>query len=65
MDHILTIEEYSRMTEELNKVKYRCKCGHKVIIKYNEDKKLCNWCNYYVFKNNQAEFKYRLKEKIR
>ena len=26
---------------------------------------ICSWCLKYVFKNNQEEFKYRLKEKIK
>lgn len=65
MDHILTIEEYNRMTEEYNKVKYKCKCGTKVIIPVYIDKQICRNCGNYVFKNKAEEFKYRVKEKMK
>lgn len=65
MDHVLTVKEYKRMTEEYNKVKYTCKCGHRVIIPKWINKQVCSWCGYYVFKNNQEEFRYRVKEKIK
>lgn len=66
MEKVLTIKEYERMTDEYDKVKYQCKnCGHKVIIPYNVDKQLCSWCHTYVFKTNQEEFKYRIKEYIK
>ena len=58
-------KEYERRAEELDKVKYICKCGHRVIIPKGVDKQLCDWCNHYVFKDKNEEFKYRLKEKIR
>lgn len=59
----LTDKEWKRMAEEYDKVKYKCECGHSVIIPYNVDKQLCGWCHRYVFKNKQDEFKYRLNER--
>lgn len=59
----LTPKEHQRMTDEYDKVKYRCKCGHKVVIPYNAEKNICQWCHRYVFKNKEDEFRYRLKEK--
>lgn len=64
MDRLLTIKEYKRMAEELDKVKYKCRCGHIVIIPKKADKTTCSWCGYYVFKSKQAEFKYRLIERL-
>lgn len=62
----LTIKEYERMSDEYDKVKYVCKhCGHKTVIPNKVEKRLCSWCGNYVFKNEQAEFKYRLEEKRR
>ena len=62
----LTTKEYERQADEYDKVKYRCKhCGHRVVIPYNVDKKICGWCQHYVFKNPEDEFKYRLKEASR
>ena len=66
MEKVLTIKEYERMADEYDKVKYRCKkCGRRVIIPYNIEKQLCTWCGSYVFKNDQEEFKYRIKEYIK
>lgn len=65
MEHLLTDKEYKRMTEEYDKVKYKCKCGHRVIISSKRDKSICSWCGSYVFKDKKREFEYRLKEKIK
>ena len=65
MEKLLTIKEYERMMQEYDKVKYRCRCGHRVIIPYNVDKQICSYCKRYVFKNKAEEFKYRVKEKMR
>ena len=64
MKKMLTVKEYKRMVEEYDKVKYKCKCGHGVIIPNRLDKILCNWCGNYVFKNKEDEFKYRIQESL-
>lgn len=61
MERLLTIEEYDRMQDEYDKVKYKCKCGHKVVIPNWVDKQVCGWCGKYVFKNEKDEFKYRMR----
>ena len=65
MEKVLTINQFNNLTRELEQVKYPCKCGRRVIISYNQDKQLCSWCHNYVFKNKQAEFKYRLNERLK
>lgn len=65
MDHILTLKEFKRMTDEYDKVKYICKCGHRVVIPKWVDKQLCDWCGRYVFKDKRSEFKYRIREIIK
>lgn len=65
MRNVLTIKEYNRMIDEYDKVKYRCKCGHRVIIPEWIDKQLCSHCGNYVFKNKKDEFKFRMMEKIK
>lgn len=64
MSKVLSTEEYKRMTNEYDKVKYLCKCGHRVIIPRWVDKQLCNWCHCYVFKDKKAEYKYRMREEL-
>ena len=64
-NHLMTAKEYDRQSKEYDKVKFRCNCGHRVIIPYWEDKGLCSWCKNYVYKDKRVEFKDRLKEQIR
>lgn len=65
MKKLLSIKEYERMTDEYDKVKYMCKCGHREIIPKWLDKKLCSWCGRYIFKSKKDEFKYKMQEKMR
>lgn len=58
---LYSFKEYNHMTKEYDKVKYLCKCGHRVLIPYWEDKQLCSWCNHYVYKDKKLEFKEKLK----
>ena len=46
----LNDKEYKRLTDEYDKVKHTCKCGHRVIIPYQKDKTLCNWCKIMYLK---------------
>ena len=65
MRKVLSVNQFNKLNEELDKVKYKCKCGHRVVIPYFMDKNICQWCHRYVFKSKEAEFKYRLKEKLK
>lgn len=65
MEHLLTKEEFDRMTNELDKVKYECRCGHKEVITSTEDKKICSWCGRYIFRDKRDEFNYRISEQIK
>lgn len=56
---------YNKVTEEYDKVKYRCKCGHRVVIPAWVDKQVCSWCGSYVYKNKEDEFKDRMKSVLR
>lgn len=62
---LLTNEEFKKLTNAEDKVKYTCKCGRRVIISSQKDKEICSWCGNYVFKNKKDEFKYRVKERIK
>ena len=58
-------KEFERMSEEYDKVKYICKCGHRVIIPKWIDKNICDWCGNYVFKSKKDEDLYRIMEKMK
>lgn len=65
MGKTLSTKEYRNMQNEYDKVKYTCQCGHKVVIPYNVDKKVCSWCKRYVFKCKKDEVLYRIKERMK
>lgn len=56
-------DPYEILENNRNKHKVTCSCGTKTIL-YNVDRKICRGCHHYVFKNKEAEFKFRLKEKM-
>lgn len=44
----------------ITEAKKKCKhCGHTMLLG-NSEKKICNNCGYYVYKNNKIEFKHKL-----
>ena len=53
-------KKYKRFANEVAKHKYQCKCGHKVFIDFKEEKRICDWCGRYVYKDKKIEFKERL-----
>jgi hypothetical protein len=56
---------YRNLTNEYDKVKFVCSCGHRVIMPKWVDKRICDWCGRWVFRNKKDEFKYRLQEKMK
>ena len=57
-------KEMTKMYDNVTNSRILCpNCGHSVIFS-KFDKTVCSWCKHYVFKNEKAEFEYRLKESI-
>ena len=65
MKKIITDKEWKILSNEYSKVRYYCKCGHSVIIPHYVEKKICDWCGCYVFKNKKDEFEYRMNSLIK
>lgn len=59
------MENIKKIHNERTANTYKCQCGHSVVMRPSETKTLCYWCNKWVFKNKEEEFKYRLKEKMK
>lgn len=57
----VSFEKQKKYYNELSNYKYKCKCGHVVLILRGTDKKLCTWCHHYVYKSQRDEFKDRLR----
>lgn len=60
-----TQDSIKKIHNERTRNTYKCKCGHSVVIRPSEIKVLCYWCNRWVFKNKEDEFKYRVKEQMK
>ena len=58
-------EEFQRKSDEYDKVKIQCKCGHKTVIPMWVDKQICGWCGKFVFRDKKKEFEYRMKEQLK
>lgn len=61
----MNFKEIKNYDSAIEKVKVRCKCGHRVIIPYWVDKQICSWCRNYVFRDKKKEFEFRMREKLR
>lgn len=62
MNSYINFKEMQLKLQDIQKTSYKCKCGHTIVITGNNTKKLCNYCNEFVFKDKKSEFEYRLKE---
>lgn len=53
-----------KMTDELAKHKKHCEfCGHTMTFyAFEPDKKLCDWCKKYNYRDEAAKFKDKLKK---
>lgn len=58
----MTDKEIEKLMHEYMKLRVKCKCGHSMIIPMWMDKKLCNWCGEYAFRNKQLEFQENMKK---
>lgn len=64
----LTLKEDSVLANEKRKMKIECPhCRHLINFYAFEhvDKKLCDYCKLYVFKDKESEFKYKMKQKMK
>ena len=55
---------FNKLSEAAQMQKIRCPhCGTKIVVTFFLDKKICNVCGYYVYRNKYLEFKENLKRK--
>ena len=59
----MKMKRIRRLESAIDQITVKCPCGHSVEVYH--DKRICNHCGKYVFKNKEDEFKYRLNEKIK
>lgn len=61
----MTVKEFERQSKEYDKVKVKCKCGHRLVIPVWVDKQICSWCGHYVYRNKQLEFREKITQKMK
>ena len=64
-----TYKKYENPTKytmkDKKKTTYCPSCHHTVEFWSNCEKKLCNWCHNYVYRNKKIEFKEKLMKELR
>ena len=61
----MTFKEMKRYSSAIASIKYQCKnCGRKMVIINKVDKTICDHCGHLVYKNEEAEFKDKLKKQL-
>ena len=60
-----SMKSVTKRIEFYNKVSVHCKnCGHTVTV-LSVDRIICDWCGYWVYKDDKTEFMYKMMENIR
>lgn len=57
-------KQFQRKQEELSKCRYKCQCGHSVIIPYNVDTIICTWCRRRVSKDDKRFFRDKMRQML-
>lgn len=53
----LLMEVYTQLT-------VKCKCGHSIVFKNQDSKKICNWCWRTVYNKNEIGQKQKFKDEL-
>lgn len=58
--------EDEKLASMSQKYKYQCSCGHRVLIYPFEhiERKLCDWCGYYVYTDAKKQKQYDFKKEM-
>lgn len=66
MSEFLTHQRYQMLAKNISDNSYPCEfCGHKEIIRFDQDRRLCSYCNHYIYKSEELKEKYKFMEKMR
>lgn len=60
----LSLNEISKLYENMQQFKHKCKCGHTVYIANKSGRAECRNCHNLVFKDKKTEFEYRMKREL-
>lgn len=57
-------EKPSEYMDKIANYTMKCTCGHSVLFPNKTDRIICGWGGHYVYKDEKAKFKYKLKEEM-
>jgi len=60
---MLSIKDTEKRRVILTKNTIYCSCGHSVPIPKWLDRKMCSWCNHWVYRTPELEEKYKEEQK--
>lgn len=61
----MTLKELKKYSSAIASIKYQCKnCGRKMLITRGKEKVICDHCGHLIYKNEEAEFKDKLKKRL-
>lgn len=61
---MLSLKEITILSGVQTENRRKCQhCGHTRLLGFR-DKVVCNHCGHYIFKDKQAEFNYRMRERM-
>lgn len=67
-DHEMTHDEWKlfnyqkKLDRAYEQNRHHCKCGHSVAIRPKEDRVMCTYCGNWIYRTEEIEKKYKLKE---
>ena len=62
----LTRKQVQSIDNEKERLKVACKvCGRRKVIPVYVDRLLCDWCNHWIYREPNIEFKYKLEEQLK
>lgn len=66
MNELDRYKSYKQIAHDQNKLQdyvVRCRCGHSILMR--EERLLCYHCGHYVYRNEKAKMKYKIRELLR
>ena len=62
---MLDLKEIEKIHHFRTEHRTKCDCGYSMFIPIYVDKKICNWCGNYVYRDKKDQFKAKLLSQLR
>lgn len=58
------LSDIRKLDNEMAQLKVKCECSHTMVM-INVDRMICSWCGYWVYKDDKAKFKYKMRKELK